>query len=126
MNTKLFKLIMTALWLFLKAHMIGQVSVAAGTAVAGYDIFRDQVWNTSAKARYLYGIAVAGSAAGGDCSFNLYIDQFHVGEFFVTATGWPTRDHVIPLKGNAVPPGAKIAAIMVVAPTTNPINVILY
>lgn len=105
--------------------MIGQVSVAAADAVAGYDLFRDQTWNVSAKPRRLYGIGVTGSAAPGDCSFNLFIDQFHVGRFFVLATGWPLKDHIIPLKGNNVPPGAKVAAIMVTAPTTNPINVVL-
>ncbi|GAI46309.1 unnamed protein product, partial [marine sediment metagenome] len=33
---------------------------------------------------------------------------------------------VIPLRGNLVPPGATIAAIQGVQPTTNAINVILY
>ena len=105
--------------------MIGQVSVLSATAVAGYDLFRDQTWRVSAKPRRLFGIRVAGSAAAGDSSFNLFIDQYHVGRFYVLATGWPTQDHHIPLKGNMVPPGATIAAIMVTAPTTNPINVIL-
>ena len=106
--------------------MIGQTTVAAATAVAGYDLFRDKTWRVAAKPRRLRGCAVAGSAAAGDCSFDLFIDQFHVGEFYVLATGWPTRDHVVPLAGNFVPAGATIAAIMKVAPTTNPINVILY
>jgi len=105
--------------------MVGQVSVAAATAVAGYDIFRDQTWRVSAKARRLYGVGVCGSTAAGDCSFDLFVDQYHVGRFYVLATAWPTKDHIIPLKGNAVPPGATISAIMAVAPTANPINVIL-
>jgi len=105
--------------------MIGQVSVAAATAVAGYDLFRDQTWRVSSKPRTLQGVMVAGSAAAGDSSFDLFVDQYHVGRFYVLATGWPTRDHLIPLKGNFVPPGATIAAIMQTAPTTNPINVIL-
>jgi len=105
--------------------MIGTVSVAAATAVAGYDLFRDQTWRVSAKPRRLYGVRVAGSAAAGDCSFNLFIDQFHVGRFYNLATGWPTSDHDIPLKGNYVPAGATISAIMHTAPTTNPINVVL-
>jgi hypothetical protein len=106
--------------------MIGQVSIAAATAVAGYDIFKDQTWNQSSRLRRLRGIAVAGSAAAGDCSFNLYIDDHHVGRFYNTATGWPTRDHIVPIRSKAVPPGAKISAIMVTAPTTNPINVVVY
>jgi len=105
--------------------MIGEVSVTAAVAVAGYDLFRDQTWRVASKDRRLTGIGVAGSAAAGDCSFDLYIDQYHVGRFYVLAAGWPTRDHFVPLQGNFVPRGATIAAIMHVAPTTNPINVIL-
>jgi len=105
--------------------VIGQVTVAQATAVAGYDLFRDQTWRVSSKPRRLYGVRVAGSAAAGDCYFDLFIDQFHVGRFHNLAAGWPTKDHDVPLKGNAVPPGATIAAIMGVQPTTNPINVIL-
>ncbi|GAH96226.1 unnamed protein product [marine sediment metagenome] len=106
--------------------MIGQVTVAAATAVAGYDLFRDQTWRVSAKTRKLRGCAVAGSTAAGDCYFELYVDQYHIGRFHNLALGWPTRDHIIPLRGNLVPPGATISAIMGVAPTTNPINVVLY
>lgn len=106
--------------------MIGQVTVPAATAVIGYDIFRNETWRVSSKPRRLRGIAVCGSTAAGDCSFDLFIDQYHVGRFYVLAAGWPTRDHVVPLRGNNVPPGATIAAIMNVAPTANPINVIVY
>jgi len=106
--------------------MIGQASVPAATAVSGYDLFRDKTWRVASRPRRLRGCAVAGSAAAGDCSFDLFIDQFHVGEFFNLATDWPNKDHVVPLAGNFVPPGATIAAIMKTAPTTNPINVILY
>ena len=106
--------------------MLGQVTVAAATAVAGYDLLRDQTWRVSSRRRTLRGCAVAGSAAAGDCSFDLYIDQYHVGRFYNLATGWPTRDHIVPLRGNFVPPGATISAIMHTAPTTNPINVIMY
>jgi len=106
--------------------MIGQVTVTAAVALAGYDLFQNQTWNVSARPRVLTGIATCGSTAAGDCSFNLYIDQYHVGRFYNTAAGWPTRDHVIPTRRLAIPPGAKIAAIMVTAPTANPINVIVY
>jgi len=105
--------------------MIGQVSIAAATAVAGYDLFRDQTWRVAAKDRRLYGVMVAGSAVAGDCSFDLFIDQFYVGRFHNLALGFPTRDHMVPLRGNLAPRGSTIAAIMHTAPTTNPINVIL-
>ncbi len=106
--------------------MIGQVTVTAAVAVAGYDLFRDQTWRVAARQRKLRGIAVAGSTAAGDCYFDLYVDQYHIGRCYNLAVGWPTRDHLVPLKGNLVPPGATISAIMGVAPTANSINVILY
>jgi len=109
----------------LNAEMIGQVSIAAATAVLGYDMFRDQTWRVSAKPRRLYGLGIAGSAAAGDCAVDVYIDQYHVGRFYNLATGWPTKDHIVPLKGNAVPPGATVACIVSVAPGTNPLNIIL-
>lgn len=106
--------------------MIGQVSVAAATAVVGYDLFRDQTWRVSSKARRLRGMAVAGSAAALDTTVDLYIDQYHVGKFYNSATGAPIIDqHMVPLKGNLVPAGATIACIVSDAPATNPINVIL-
>ena len=105
--------------------MIGQVTVTAAVAVAGYDLFRDQTWRVASKARRLKGVWVAGSTAAGDCWFDLFVDQYHVGRFYNLAVGWPTKDHQVPLKGNYVPPGATIAAIMGIAPTANPINVIL-
>ena len=106
--------------------MIGQVTATAAVAVAGYDLFSSKTWRVSAKPRRLMGIAAAGSAAAGDCSFDVFIDQYHVGEFFVLATGWPTRDHVVACRGNNIPPGATLSAIIKTAPTTNPINVIVY
>jgi len=106
--------------------VLGEVSVTSATAVAGYDLLRDATWRVSSKPRRLWGVAVAGSTAAGDCSFDLYIDQYHVGRFYNLATGWPTRDHIVPCKGNSIPPGATIAAIMHTAPTTNPINCIFY
>lgn len=105
--------------------MIGQVSVPAATAVAGYDLARDQTWRVSSRQRKLRGLAVCGSTAAGDCSLDLFVDQYRVGTFYNLALGFPTMDHMLPLKGNLVPPGATIALIMNVAPTANPINVIL-
>lgn len=105
--------------------MIGQVSAPAATAIVGYDMFANQTWRVSSKPRRLYGMAVAGSTAAGDCAVELYVDQHHVGRFYNLATGWPTKDHIVPLKGNYVPPGATIAAIVSDAAAANPLNIIL-
>ena len=106
--------------------MIGQVTVAAADATLGTDLFKDQTWRVAARPRKLSGLALAGSAAAGDFAGDLYIDQYYVGRFYNLATGWPTRDHLVPLKGNAVPPGSTIAFVVADAPATNPINIILY
>jgi len=102
-----------------------EVSVAAATAVAGYDLMRDQPQKISSEPRTMNGVACAGSAAAGDCSFDLFIGDKRISRIFNKATGWPTRDHMVPLPGLYVPPGEDIACIMVTAPTTNPINVII-
>ena len=105
--------------------MIGTVSIAAATAIIGADLFRDQSWRVSSKPRKLRGCRVAGSTAAGDCALDLFVDQYHIGRFYNLATGFPTELHNIPLKGNFVPPGATISAIVGIAAVANPINVIL-
>lgn len=102
-----------------------ELTVAAATAVAGYDLMRDQQQRVSAQHRRISGVSVAGSAAAGDCSFDLFIGQRLIQRFYNKATGWPTRDHRTPLPGLYVPPAETVSAIMVTAPTTNPINVII-
>lgn len=106
--------------------MIGQVSIPHATAVAGYDMFRDQKWNISSQQRVLSGIACTGSAAAGDSEVELYVGMKLVTNIFNTATGFPTRDHVQPLPGIFVPAGSKISCIVRTAPGTNPLQVVLY
>lgn len=106
--------------------MIGQVSVAAATAVLGYDLFANQTWRVSGRDRRLRGMAVTGSAAAGDSAVDLFIDQYHVGRFYNTATGFPDMSRDLqPLRGNLVPRGSTVAAIVADAPATNPLNVTL-
>ena len=106
--------------------MIGQVSVLAADAVVNYDCFANQTWRVSAKTRKLRGLAVAGSTAAGDCAVDLFVDQYKVGRFYNLAAGWPTMDHMVPLRGNLVPPGATISCIVTDAAAANPLNIILY
>lgn len=101
----------------------GQVSVTAAVALAGYDIMQNQAWRVSDVVRVLDAIRVAGSTAGGDCSFNLFIGSYYVGRFYVIAAGWPTQAHETVI-AKMVPPGANIVMEMITAPTTNPINVV--
>jgi hypothetical protein len=101
---------------------IGQFSVAAATAVLGYDLSTNQIWQTSSKPRALMGFALKGSAAAVDTKVDLYVDTTKIGEFYNTNTGFPNMDDVIPLDGNYIPPGAQIHIYVTDAAATNPIN----
>lgn len=104
---------------------VGQFSVAAATAVVGYDLAKDQIWQRSAIARALMGFGLKGSAAANDSKVSLYIDTVKIAEFYNTDTGFPNMDNVIPLDGNYVPPGCDIHIYVDDAPATNPINGII-
>ena len=109
-----------------QGKLIGEVSVAAATAVVGYYLARNETWRVSSKNRKLMGVAACGSTAAGDCSLDVFIDEYRVGRFYNLATGWPTADHIVACKGNFIPAGATLALVMAVAPTANPINVVVY
>lgn len=100
--------------------------MAAGTAILGYDMFANQTWRVSGKPRKLRGMAVTGSTAPGDASVDLYVDQYHVGKFYNTSLLFPDlSSDLIPLKGNMVPPGSTISAIVTDAAVGNPLNITL-
>jgi hypothetical protein len=106
--------------------MNGQASVLTAQAVAGFDLFSQQTFRTAGRDRQLQGIAFAGSVAAGDAWFELYIDNYHVGRFYNSAAGWPLRDHIIPCKGNRIPAGSTLSAVMGVNAGAGNINVIVY
>lgn len=104
---------------------VGQASVAAATAVLGYDLSQNTIWQQQAKNRFLTGFALKGSAASNDTKVSLFVDTVKVGEFFNGNTGFPNMDDVIPLDGNFVPAGAQLHIYVDDAPATNPINLII-
>jgi len=103
---------------------MGQVSVAAATAVLGYDLATGTTWSVQGADRALTGFAITGSAAAGDTKVALYVDQTLVGEFYNTTTGFPTKDHFYEIDA-FVPAGSKIAMLVTDAAATNPINVVV-
>ena len=104
----------------------GYVSVAAATAVVGYDLFSNEWFQSMGSDRALTGIGAAGSAAALDTLFQLFIDDVFVGEFYNSATGAVLVDaHVVPLDELYVPAFAKVRAVVEDAANTNPINVML-
>lgn len=104
---------------------VGQFSIAAATAVLGYDLAQGTIWQQQSKNRYLTGFALKGSAAAVDTKVDLFIDTVKIGEFYNTNTGMANMDDVIPLDGNFCPSGSMIHIYVTDAPTTNPINGIL-
>jgi hypothetical protein len=100
-------------------------SVAAATAVVGYDLLRDKPWRVAGRPRRLLGVALTGSAAVGDSAADVMVGNTKVGELYNNATGFPTRDHLFGMGGVVVPAGETIAVIVTDAPATNPLNVML-
>lgn len=105
--------------------MIGQVSIAAATAVVGYDLFKDMIWQQSPAPRLLNRIGICGSAAALDTVVSIFIGTVKVAQLYNSATGSVLIDqHMIGL-GESVPPNEKVFCIVDDAPATNPINLVV-
>jgi len=104
--------------------MIGQVSVAAATAVVGYDLFKDTIWQQAPYPRILSGIGIAGSAAALDTKISVYIGTVKVGEFYNSATGAVLVNQHMFAMNEEVTAGDLIHAYVDDAPTTDPVNVV--
>lgn len=105
---------------------IGQISVAAATAVVGYDLFDGEWFQQLPYARAINTIGLAGSAAALDTLCELFVETVKVGEFYNSATGAVLMDaHGQSLGAVFVPPGSKLHLYVTDAPATNPINAII-
>ena len=102
--------------------MIGQVSIAAATAVLGYDLAGGTTWRVAGRARRIIGAGLAGSAAALDAKVDLFIGDMKVGELYNTSLGAVQRNVDIFRIGQIVPAGAPVSAKVVDAPATNPLN----
>lgn len=100
-------------------------SVAASTAIVGYDVFTGLVWSRAPQDRTLEAIGVKGSAAGADTELEIYVDEVRVGNFFNITTGVPNNDDLLELESLFVPGGAQLRCLVKDAPATNPINVLV-
>ena len=101
---------------------LGQVSIAAATAVVSYDLAQNTVWQQSDKPRRIRSAGLAGSAAALDTKVDVMIGAVKVGEMYNTSTGAVSRDADMFNFGSMVPPGTEVHFFVVDAPATNPIN----
>jgi len=102
------------------------LSVAAATAVVGYDLLtnRPDIANSAAR-RVLRAIGLTGSAAAGDTVVDIKVGNRTVATLYNTATGFPTNDaSKFPTSYN-VPPGSPVSVIVTDAPATNAINLLI-
>lgn len=100
---------------------VAEISVAAATAVVGYDLMQDNQVQTSAQARTLVSIGLAGSAAALDTKVEVKVGTTSFGELYNAATGAVLRDHIRRV-GAPVPPNVPVHLYVTDAPGTNPIN----
>lgn len=101
-------------------------SVAAATAVVGYDLLKDtRLARPSKKKRTIKGLGLCGSAAAGDTIVEIEIGGVSAGEYYNTTTGYAAgHTHVTPCSIE-VPAGTEINLWVIDAPATNPINPLL-
>jgi len=102
------------------------ISVAAATAVLGYDLLtnRPDIANGS-RPRVLRAIALTGSTAAGDTVADIKVGNRTVATLYNTATGFPTNDASKFPTAYSVPPGSPVSVIITDAPATNAINLLI-
>ena len=104
--------------------MLGQVSVAAATAVVGYDLARDTYWQQHSRPRRLVAVGLKGSAAALDTKVRIMVGSNQVGELYNDGTGAPNKDSMFRI-GAPIPAGTEVHAFVDDAPTTNAINLVM-
>ncbi len=103
--------------------MLLAASVAAASAVVGYDLFSNSSAATIAPGQRISFAAVLGSNAAGDSEVRLMAGNTHVATLFNSNTGFPTGTDLFPVAYRHVGPTTRIYATMVSAASTNPINI---
>jgi hypothetical protein len=105
--------------------MLIENSVAAATAVVGYDLLQDQPNATIQPGQQITLVALKGSAAAGDSKVQITAGNITVAEIFNNAVGFPARDDLVPV-AYVHPAGAgatRIYAKVTDAPASNPLNI---
>lgn len=99
------------------------LSIAAATAVVGYDLLTNRPdIAVSSRRRVIRGLGLTGSAAAGDTVVEIKVGARTVSTLYNTATGFPTADASMFATQYLVPAGTPISMIVTDAPVTNAIN----
>lgn len=102
------------------------VSVAAATAVLGYDLLTSRPdIAVSGRNRVLRAIGLTGSGAAGDSAVDFKVGNRIVASLFNTATGFPSADAGKFPTSYAIPAGEPLSVVVTDAPVTSAINVLL-
>jgi len=105
---------------------LSTVSVAAATAVLGYDLLLNRPDIQSASQdRTIRALALTGSAAAGDCRVDVKVGNRTVATCYNSGTGFPTNDASKFPTSYHVPGGAPVSVIVTDAPATNPLNLLI-
>lgn len=102
------------------------LSVAAATAVVGYDLLTNRPDIASGGVqRVIRALGLTGSAAAGDTAVDIKVGNRTVATLYNNATGFPTADAGQFKTAYGVPAGSPVSAIVTDAPATNPINLLV-
>jgi hypothetical protein len=105
--------------------MLISSSIAAATAVTGYDLLRDKPNSTISAGQRITRCGLRGSAASGDSLIRVMAGNSMVAELYNSNTGFPTETDMMPIEYVHRGPSTRIYAIVADAPATNPLNIVL-
>ena len=103
---------------------------AAATLLVGVDAFRNERLNVTSALRWLRAIAIVGGNAINEAAVDLYIESYYVGRFRNSRAGVAqviANEDIFAVGGPfAIPAGAKLSAIIAIAPTVSPLIIQLH
>lgn len=97
------------------------VSIAAATAILGFDMATGTRWKEQGNDRVLTAVGLCGSAAEGDSEVDILVDETRIGTFFNSKLLFPDEDDMIEV-GVMVPANSEISIVVTDAPVTSPLN----
>lgn len=105
---------------------ISVVSIAAATAVVGYNLLANRPdIATAGVPRTLRALGLTGSAAIGDAAIDVKVGNRVVATLYNNAIDFPTNDAGKFDTHYAVPAGSPVSVIVTDAPATNPLNLLI-